>query len=58
MSNIKGKSIKLFMVDGSPQGILTLEVMNWTGHVLAGPRTKIAELVKRTFLKEKSSACA
>lgn len=47
MSNIKGKSIKLFMVDGSPQGILTLEVMNWTGHVLAGPRTKIAELVKR-----------
>lgn len=47
MSNVKGKSIKLFMVDGSPQGILTLEVMNWTGHVLAGPRTKIAELVQR-----------
>lgn len=47
MSNVKGKSIKLFMVDGSPQGILTLEVMNWTGHVLAGARTKIAELVQR-----------
>lgn len=47
MSNTKGKSIKLFMVDGTPQGILTLEVMNWTGHILAGPRTKIAELVQR-----------
>ncbi len=47
MNNVKGKSIKLFMVDGSPQGILTLEMMNWTGHVLAGPRTKIAELVQR-----------
>lgn len=35
------------MVDGTPQGILTLEVMNWTGHVLAGPRTKITELVQR-----------
>lgn len=47
MTNIKGKSIKLFMVDGTPQGILTLEVMNWTGHVLAGPRTMIAELIQR-----------
>lgn len=47
MSNIKGKSIKLFMVDGSSQGILTLEVMNWTGHILAGPRTRITELVQR-----------
>jgi hypothetical protein len=41
MSNIKGKSIRLFMVDGTPQGILTLEVMNWTGHVLMGPRTRM-----------------
>lgn len=42
-----GKSIRLFMVDGSPQGILTLEVINWTGHILMGPRTKIVELVQR-----------
>lgn len=52
MSNVKGKSIKLFMVDGSPQGILTLEVMNWTGHILAGPRTKIAELVQRPEMRK------
>lgn len=47
MTNAKGKSIKLFMVDGTPQGILTLEVMNWTGHILVGPRTKITELILR-----------
>ncbi|MDE1153452.1 MAG: GIY-YIG nuclease family protein [Micavibrio sp.] len=47
MKNILGKSIRLFLVDGSPQGLITLEVPNWTGHVLSGPRAKIAELVQR-----------
>lgn len=42
-----GKSIKLYLVDGTPQGILTAEIMNWTGHVLSGPRTKLPELLKR-----------
>lgn len=42
-----GKSIRLFMVDGTPQGILTLEVMNWTGHALVAPRSRIAEMIKR-----------
>lgn len=28
-----GKSIKLFLADGSPGGIITAEIMNWTGHV-------------------------
>lgn len=42
-----GKSIRLYLVDGTPQGILTAEIMNWTGHVLSGPRTKLPELLKR-----------
>ena len=42
-----GKSIKLYLVDGTPQGILTAEFMNWTGHVLSGPRTLLPELLKR-----------
>lgn len=33
-----GRSIRLFLVDGSPSGLLTAEIMNWTGHVLTGPR--------------------
>lgn len=42
-----GRSIRLFLVDGSPNGLLTAEIMNWTGHVLTGPRTKLSELVQR-----------
>ncbi len=43
----QGRSIRLFLVDGSPNGLLTAEIMNWTGHALTGPRTRLAELVKR-----------
>lgn len=47
MSDIKGKSIRIFLVDGTPQAILTAEIVNWTGHVLSSSRTKLAELLKR-----------
>lgn len=43
----QGRSIRLFLVDGSPNGLLTAEIMNWTGHTLTGPRTRLSELVKR-----------
>ncbi|AKJ95801.1 endonuclease [Thioalkalivibrio versutus] len=43
----QGRSIRLFLVDGSPHGLLTAEIMNWTGHVLTGPRGKLSELVQR-----------
>ncbi|CAM5528937.1 GIY-YIG nuclease family protein OS=Stutzerimonas stutzeri OX=316 GN=G7024_23870 PE=4 SV=1 [Stutzerimonas stutzeri] len=39
--------MRLFLVDGTPNGLLTAEIMNWTGHVLTGPRSKLAELVQR-----------
>lgn len=42
-----GKSIKLFLADGSINGILTAEIINWTGHVLSAPRTKLLELIQR-----------
>ncbi len=43
----QGRSLRLFLVDGTPNGLLTAEIMNWTGHVLTGPRSKLAELVLR-----------
>lgn len=43
----KGRSIRLFLVDGTPTGIITAEIMNWTGHVLSAPRTQLPELLKR-----------
>ncbi|MCK2168135.1 GIY-YIG nuclease family protein [Thalassospira xiamenensis] len=43
----KGRSIRLFLVDGAPGGIITAEIMNWTGHVLFGPRSRLADIIKR-----------
>lgn len=43
----QGRSLRLFLVDGSPNGLLTAEIMNWTGHVLMGPRSKLAALIQR-----------
>ena len=42
-----GKSVRLFLADGTPGGLLTAEIMNWTGHVVAAPRSDLAELLKR-----------
>lgn len=42
-----GKSIRLFLVDGNPNGILTAEIFNWTGHVLSAPRSKLVDLIQR-----------
>lgn len=42
-----GRSIRLFLVDGTPSGLLTAEIVNWTGHVLMGPRSKLSELIRR-----------
>ncbi|MEB0001677.1 GIY-YIG nuclease family protein [Cryobacterium sp. 10S3] len=42
-----GKSVRLFLADGTPGGLLTAEIMNWTGHVVAAPRSDLASLLKR-----------
>jgi len=42
-----GKSVRLFLADGTPGGLITAEIMNWTGHVIAAPRSDLATLLKR-----------
>ena len=42
-----GKTIRIFLVDGNPNGILTAEIINWTGSVISAPRTKLSQLAKR-----------
>lgn len=42
-----GRSIRLYLVDGTPKGLVTAEIVNWSGHVLSGPRSKLAEILKR-----------
>ena len=43
-----GKSVRLFLVDGSPGGLLTAEIVNWTGHIIAAPRSDLAALLQRS----------
>lgn len=42
-----GRSLELFFIDGRPDGMLTAEVFNWTGHVLRAPRTQLPQAIKR-----------
>ena len=44
---MSGKQIRLFLVDGTPGGLTTAEITNWTGHVLTGPRSGVGALLKR-----------
>ena len=46
-AGINGRSLELFFIDGRPDGMLTAEVFNWTGHVLMTPRTRISEALVR-----------
>lgn len=44
---MNGKQVKLFLVDGTPGGLTTAEITNWTGHVLSARRSDLADLLKR-----------
>ncbi len=41
------RSLELFFDDGRPDGMLTAEVVNWTGHVLFAPRTRLKAALER-----------
>ena len=50
MSSPLGRSVRLFLVVGTATGLITAEIMNWTGHVLAGSRSDLAAFLKRQEL--------
>jgi Domain of unknown function (DUF4357) len=52
VGNLAGRTIKLFLVDGVPDGMRTAEIMSWTGHVLFAPRSSIAALLARPEVKK------
>ena len=43
-------TIKLFLVNGSPIGLRTAELSNWSGKAIAGPRSGLEELLERPEL--------
>jgi hypothetical protein len=44
-------TIKLFLADGTPQGLIIAEIINWTGQALAAPRSSAARLLQRSEAK-------
>ncbi|WP_423210677.1 GIY-YIG nuclease family protein [Paracoccus yeei] len=46
----KGRSVRLYLVEGMATGLLTAEIINWTGHALAGPRTRLEGALQRDEL--------
>lgn len=42
-----GRSIRIYLVDGDAPGLLTAEVMNWSGKFVVAPRTMLKELATR-----------
>ncbi|HEX2256393.1 MAG TPA: GIY-YIG nuclease family protein [Afifellaceae bacterium] len=43
-----GRSIRLFLVDGTPQGVISAEIVNWTGKALSAPRARLTDLLRRS----------
>lgn len=39
-----GRSIKIYLSDGSPSGLRHVEIANWSGQALACPRSRFSEL--------------
>lgn len=48
---MKGRTIRIYLVEGTPSGLLTAEIINWTGKVLVASRTQLPELAKREEVK-------
>src|SRR5690625_3114980 len=44
---MSGQLVRLFLVDGNPNGIRTVELSNMTIHTTIFPRTKLKEFIKR-----------
>ena len=46
-----GKTIRLYLADGSPTGPIVAEIINWTGQVIVVPRAQLHEMAKREELQ-------
>ncbi len=43
----EGRSLELYFIEGRPDGILTAEMFNWTGHVVMTLRTRLPVALAR-----------
>jgi hypothetical protein len=42
-----GRTVRLFLTEGSPHGIVVADVGNWNGKALAAPRGRLPDLLRR-----------
>jgi hypothetical protein len=47
ITSVAGRTVRLFLADGQPQGIVIADVGNWNGKALAAPRGRLPELLRR-----------
>jgi len=47
----------MYLADGLPNGIITAEIINWTGKVVVSPRSKLSDLAKREEVKRTGNYC-
>jgi len=40
-------TVRIFLTKGSPTSVRTAEISNWTGKVVAGPRSQLEDMLKR-----------
>lgn len=48
---MQGKNIRIFLADGSINGVVHAEIINWTGQIVVFPRGKLVELNKQEYEK-------
>lgn len=44
-------TIKLFLVNGTPNGLRTAELFNWSGKAVSAPRSELTQLLARPELR-------
>jgi len=57
MLMVQGKTIRLYLVDGVPTGMLTAEIINWTGKVIVSSRAQLPGLAVRDEAKRTGIYC-
>lgn len=50
MNTPLGRSVRLYLAEGTASGLTTAEIMNWTGHVLTGSRSGLPAMLERPEL--------
>lgn len=49
---MSGKTVKIYLKEGTPNSLLIVEIFNWTGKVLVIPRSQLFQLKDRSEVKQ------